>query len=259
MIDLDELYKQGKLKDGLGGKPGKRRGRVPKGFEKDWPITRREADDEREDAEHHKHHHDHDEHREHHDCHDHHDHHEHDHHDHHDHDHDRHDGHHKKKEKEKKRLPVDEAAVRKLARKSMSAEELRQFLLKKEYAKEEVEREIEELRSRRYLDDRKFAWEYLQYAFSQNRSKRRAFAELRKKGVSEEDMQGAFMDYEDLEGGLQEKKMARDEADKVLRMADLSWDDPIPEKIRGRIARRLSARGFSSSLIWDLLEELRRG
>lgn len=161
--------------------------------------------------------------------------------------------------KQKKKRSVDEEAVRKLSRKSMSTEELRQFLRSKEYSSGEIEEELKELKKHRYLDDQRFAWEYLQYAFSQNRSRQRAFSELRRKGVSDEDMQNAFMDYEDLEGGLNEKEMARSEAEKVLRMADLEWDDPIPDKIRGRIARRLSARGFSSSLIWDLLDELRRG
>lgn len=161
--------------------------------------------------------------------------------------------------KQKKKRSVDEEAVRKLSRKSMSTEELRQFLRSKEYSSEEIEAELKELKKHRYLDDQRFAWEYLQYAFSQNRSRQRAFSELRRKGVSDEDMQNAFMDYEDLEGGLNEKEMARSEAEKVLRMADLEWDDPVPDKIRGRIARRLSARGFSSSLIWDLLDELRRG
>lgn len=161
--------------------------------------------------------------------------------------------------KQKKKRSVDEEAVRKLSRKSMSTEELRQFLRSKEYSSGEIEEELKELKKHRYLDDQRFAWEYLQYAFSQNRSRKRAFSELRRKGVSDEDMQNAFMDYEDLEGGLNEKEMARSEAEKVLRMADLEWDDPIPDKIRGRIARRLSARGFSSSLIWDLLDELRRG
>lgn len=161
--------------------------------------------------------------------------------------------------KQKKKRSVDEEAVRKLSRKSMSTEELRQFLRSKEYSSGEIEEELKELKKHRYLDDQRVAWEYLQYAFSQNRSRQRAFSELRRKGVSDEDMQNAFMDYEDLEGGLNEKEMARSEAEKVLRMADLEWDDPIPDKIRGRIARRLSARGFSSSLIWDLLDELRRG
>jgi regulatory protein len=164
-----------------------------------------------------------------------------------------------RKSKEKKKPSVDEAAVRKLARKSMSTEELRLFLKQKEYADEEISAELKELKAHHYLDDRRFAWEYLQYAFSQNRSRMRAFSELRKKGVSEADMQNAFMDYEDLEGSLNERAMAEKEMEKVLRMADLTADDPIPEKIRGRIARRLSARGFSSSLIWDMLGELRRG
>lgn len=159
----------------------------------------------------------------------------------------------------KSRRTVDEEAVRKLSRKSMSAEELRQYLRTKEYSAKEIEEEIQELKTHHYLDDRRFAWEYLQYAFSQNRSKKRAFTELRRKGVSDADIQNAFMDYEDLEGGLNERQMARKEAEKVLRMADLSWEEPIPDKIRGRIARRLSARGFSGSLIWDLLDELKRG
>jgi hypothetical protein len=48
------------------------------------------------------------------------------------------------------------------------------------------------------------------------------------------------------------------EVEKILRLQDLSVDDPVPEKIRGRIGRKLDSYGYPSAIIYEILGELKR-
>lgn len=151
-----------------------------------------------------------------------------------------------------------EAAVRKLADRMMTVAEMKSFLSGKGYEDEEIRQTILQLREDGYLDDRKYCAEYFVVAFRRNKGKYRVFAELRRKGVDEEIIAAAYEDYAE-EQPVDETSMAREEAEKVLRLADLTPEDPVPDKIRGRIARRLSSLGYGSGIIYAILEELKRG
>jgi len=156
-------------------------------------------------------------------------------------------------------MNIDEVATRKLAMRSMAVEEMRNHLLKKGFTNTEVEEEISILLDAGYLNDNRYCAEYFRYAFSKNWSRKRAFAELRKKGVADDVMSIAFDDYQDDDDNdFDEKSMARREAEKVLRMADLTWDDQIPEKVKGRIARKLSSYGYSPTIIYGILGEMKK-
>lgn len=155
-------------------------------------------------------------------------------------------------------MNIEKTAARKLTERSMSVMELKEHLLKKGFEKSEVDRIIHMFKEDGYLDDSRFCREYFEYAFSANKGKKRVFAELRKKGVDQETIINAFDDYEaDEDVELNEEQMAREEAEKVLRMADLTWEDPVSDKVRGRIARRLDSRGFSQTVIYGILGELK--
>lgn len=153
---------------------------------------------------------------------------------------------------------ISDAAARKLSYRSMSVAELRDFLLKKGYEAAEVEEVLRRFREDGYLDDQRFCREYFRYAFQKNKAKSRVFAELLQKGISEEDMQFAYEDYLEEEGDVDESARARAEAAKVLRAAGIPEGEPVPEKVCGRIARRLSGYGYASHVIYEILGELRR-
>ena len=107
-----------------------------------------------------------------------------------------------------------------------------------------------------YLDDRRYAMEFFDYACRKRWSRVRTLGELRKRGVGPEVSEPAFLDYLEDHPAFSEREMARQEAENVLRMADLEPGDPVPDRIRGRVARRLAARGYSSGLIYDILSDL---
>lgn len=166
----------------------------------------------------------------------------------------------RKRKTTKKKPDIDECAARKLSHKEMSTRELRDYLLKKEYDQEEVDRVIKTMQEFGYLNDARFACEYLIYDLERGRSLKKAFYDLKQKGVSEADIEAGYNEYLDEYGEPDEHKAAYEEALKVLRAADLTpghIPDDIREKINGRIARRLFTRGYSQSLIYDILSEIR--
>lgn len=165
----------------------------------------------------------------------------------------------KKKDKEN-RIDIDECAAKKLSHKLMSVKELRDYLVKREYEKEEIDRVVSQMIDFGYLNDARFAEEFLIYDIGRGRSKKKAFYDLRQKGVSDEDIQKGYDEYLDEYGEPDEHKLAYDEAIKVLHAADMEPHE-IPseslDKMQGRIARRLFTRGFSQSLIYEILAEIR--
>ncbi len=155
-------------------------------------------------------------------------------------------------------MNIEETAARKLTERSMATAELTAYLQKKGFAEAEIKSMIEMLKDDGYLDDARFCREYFGYAFARNKGRNRVFAELRRKGVDDEVISMAFDDYMYEEGGCDEKAMAMAETEKILRMAELTRDDPVPEKIRGRIGRRLDSYGYPAAVIYEILGELKR-
>ena len=162
--------------------------------------------------------------------------------------------------KDKKQMDIDECAARKLSRKEMSARELREYLLKREYSQDEVDRVIKTMLDFGYLNDARFAAEFLIYDLGRGRSLKKAFYDLKQKGVSDADIEAGYNEYLDEFGEPDEHKTAYEEAVKVLMAADLTpghIPDDMRDKINGRIARRLFSKGYSQSLIYDILSEIR--
>ena len=158
-------------------------------------------------------------------------------------------------------MDINECAARKLSRKEMSAKELRDYLLKREYDTEEVDRVISTMLEFRYLNDARFATEFLIYDLGRGRSLKKAIYDLKQKGVSDADIEAGYNEYLDEFGEPDEHLKAYEEAKKVLIAADLTpghIPDDMREKINGRIARRLFSRGFSQSLIYDILREIHK-
>ena len=157
-----------------------------------------------------------------------------------------------------KRSAMD-AAARKLADRSMTQAELAKWLAAREYPEEEIRQVLADFLGAGYLDDARYCREYFRLAFRKNKSARRAFEELKQRGVSEEVIADAYEEHLMEEGESEdEETRAGRELEKILRNAGLTREDEIPEKVIARIGRRLNSYGYSSSLIYRLLGELKR-
>ena len=161
---------------------------------------------------------------------------------------------------EKPRYDVNECAAKKLARKSMSRKELLDYLVKKGYEKEESEEAVGTLIDLGYINDANFARDFIAYDIGRNRSKRKIVYDLKRKGVSDEDIEKGYSAYLEEFGEPDEHELAYKEALKVLAAAELApheIPDEMKRKIEGRIARRLFTRGFPQTLIYEILSEIR--
>lgn len=156
-------------------------------------------------------------------------------------------------------MNINEAALRYLTNRSRTEGEMRKHLKAKGFDDEEIKETIEELKTFRYIDDSRYCGEYFRYAFGKGKGKRKVFSELREKGVDSETIEIAFEDYE-AEEGLDERARAFEEAEKVLRLAniDVEAGDEVTEKVLARIGRKLQSKGYDSGVIYSVIGELRR-
>ncbi len=151
----------------------------------------------------------------------------------------------------------EEAALRKLAVRSLSVQELRCFLRRKGYGTDETEKAIEECISYGYLDDRSFAREYFLCALRKNKGEHLISSELGQKGIDSDVLSEVYEELKEKgEIELDEFARAKAEAEKVLRIAEIPDGNAVPAKIKARIARRLERYGYPASIIYSVLEDL---
>lgn len=145
-------------------------------------------------------------------------------------------------------MNINEAALRHLANRSRTEGEMIKHLKSKGFDDEEIKETVEELKTFRYIDDSRYCEEYFRYAFGKGKGKRKVFAELREKGVNSQAIEIAFEDYE-AEEGTDERARAMEEAEKVLRLADIDREagDEISEKFLPALAESCSQRVMTAA------------
>lgn len=136
-----------------------------------------------------------------------------------------------------------------LSVKSRTCYEFQALLRRKGFLEEVIDQVTDHLQQLRYLDDSKFAFEY---AVAQ--AKRRLWGrlkiqnELRKRGVSERDIETALKEWD---GEIDEKKTLEKAVKKKLRMLGKLDDD---KKI-GKLYRYLKRKGFLQE---DIMTHIKR-
>ncbi|MCR5619564.1 MAG: recombination regulator RecX [Lachnospiraceae bacterium] len=142
-------------------------------------------------------------------------------------------------------------AMNLLQKKSFAEGELRSKLLDCGYPEEVTEKAIEYVRSFGYIDDVRYAADYIRYHSSQGRGKNRIRLELRGKGISDESFDKAWNEMEDV--GLVADSDAQIE--KLLEKKHFSPEMERSDK--ERIAAFILRRGFSSEDIFRCMRSYR--
>lgn len=127
--------------------------------------------------------------------------------------------------------------------------EVRKKLAEKEFSDEEIDETVNELIGLRYLDDYEFAKRYYEYNVEKKRGSMRAMRELEEKGVDKETIKFAYEDF------VYESKIDELEIAKSVAIVTLNGGE-LDEKMRGKIARKLETRGFSTGTIIKVLDKL---
>jgi regulatory protein len=145
-----------------------------------------------------------------------------------------------------------EAAAGILDRGMLSERELRQKLKLKGYPEEDIAAATEALKARGYLDDAAYAARYISRARDQGKGRFRIESELAKKGIDKAASQAAFGAESDDENAPSEMDLAMAQAERMA--AGKEMDD----KLLAKVARKLAALGFGSSVIYAVLDRLRK-
>jgi regulatory protein len=135
-------------------------------------------------------------------------------------------------------------AMNLLQKKSYAEGELRTKLLDGGYPEEVTQKAVEYVRSFGYIDDVRYAADYIRYHSSQGRGKNRIRLELRGKGISDESFDKAWNEMEEV--GLIADSSAQIE--KLLEKKHFSPDMERSDK--EKIAAFILRRGFSSEDIF---------
>ncbi|MDA8352735.1 MAG: RecX family transcriptional regulator [Firmicutes bacterium] len=151
---------------------------------------------------------------------------------------------------EEERNKVYQAALRHLSYRPRTVFELKRHLLDKGYESAYVDAVTEELKEKRYLDDRRFA-----QAWVEERRRRKGYGslklkhELEQKGVSSETVEEVLSQLED----EKERELARMVAEKrYRRLVGQPWP-----KVERRLGQYLFRQGFNPSLVYELLRTFR--
>lgn len=143
-----------------------------------------------------------------------------------------------------------------------TAHEVRDKLLSKEMSEEMVEQIISYLSEHHFLDDVVYAQSYV-------RSRRHKFgdyrikADLKRKGVSAEDIQkgyAALADEEETEDAPEDNNYIQRVLDKKIAATTIDWDRLKTDykykySLYQKLARFLASRGFSGDVIKNVISE----
>ncbi len=144
---------------------------------------------------------------------------------------------------------IKDKALKLLSRREHSRLELRQKLLRRDFNFSEIEPVLDELAEKGYIDDERFAEEWIH---SRKNSKPRGRfllrAELKEKGVSSEIIDDKL---NSMISRSEEEEMAVELARKWLRGKDR---DQI--NIENKLSRYLYRKGFSRDIIRDVISNL---
>jgi regulatory protein len=147
------------------------------------------------------------------------------------------------------------SAVRLLGFRAQSVAEMREKLLRQGFAEGVVRRVVSELRDQGYLNDQRFALEFVRSQLLHKPCGRFMLtAKLKDHGLGDDLINNALDKELSAE---KEKELARQLAinkKKEFRI-QLSKLSPLQ---KGKLGRYLASRGFAADLVWEVIEELKQ-
>jgi len=145
-----------------------------------------------------------------------------------------------------------ELAIKYLSLRDRTVAEMRKYLIEKQQSSEEAETIILDLIDSGYLNDEKYARDYIFYGRTKNRGLLRIKKELSSKGITAEILEDAliFIQTQDelhKNGMFSERERAEELA--------LSWvrGREIDDKLLKKTARKLEALGYEGDTIYGVI------
>ena len=152
---------------------------------------------------------------------------------------------------DEKKRDIYDVASGKLARSQKTEYQLTTELKKLGYSSEEIEDLVRDYREWGYLDDANYAAAYFRYGRNKGWADARIDRELRKRGVSPEDISAGIAEED------QEPERAYLVASKMVKAGDIN-QGRLEEKVKARIGRKLYSYGYGAGIIYQVINRLER-
>ena len=154
-------------------------------------------------------------------------------------------------------MNILDTALGYLAKRPRTEYQLREYLNRKGFPREEVDDVLKDLREVHYVDDLRFCKEYYEYGSSKGKSINLIKYELQKNGIDGLVIEDALAVIEeerniDLQG--EETRRALEMAENTARK-NMGGDT---SKLPGKIGRRLKGLGYDSDLIYRIVGKYMR-
>lgn len=145
-----------------------------------------------------------------------------------------------------------ELAIKHLSTRARTVWEMRKYLIEKEQNSDDVQTIIQELIEIGYLDDEKYARDYILYGRSKNRGQIRIVKELNEKGVGSAISDAAIESIKAQE--ILDNGKAYSEKEKAEELAlKLVEGQEIDDKLLRKAARKLIGLGYDSDVIYGVI------
>lgn len=162
------------------------------------------------------------------------------------------------KRERRKNLEAEEKALKYITSCSKTEKELRDYLRRKEYPEEEIKKVITDFVSWGYLDDRRYCHEFFRYGIGKGWGDFRIIYELSKRGVDESISSIEFEDYKYENEAPENDQLFRaiQVAEKTLLSSSWNREEEMPQKLKGRVMRKLDRYGYPSDVIIRTIETI---
>lgn len=152
-------------------------------------------------------------------------------------------------------MDVRERAVSYLNVKPRTRQQVMVYLRNKGFQEEDILEAVRELEEYHYIDDLSYSRMYFQYGFEKGRGVVRIKRELSEKGVDSHVIEAA---YDELEDVPDQYEVASEIAAGMT--AGVDWEQMGYEdarRLQAKIGRRLMTRGFSSDIVYKVINRLK--
>ncbi len=145
-----------------------------------------------------------------------------------------------------------ELAIKYLSFRPRTVWEMRKYLIEKEQKPEDIQTIIQELLELGYLDDEKYAQEYILYGRTKNRGQIRIVKELNDKGIGSAISEAALEIIRADE--ISENGKAYSERERAEELVlNLAKNQEINDKLLRKAARKLVTLGYDSDVIYGVI------
>lgn len=141
--------------------------------------------------------------------------------------------------------------------------EIRRYLFTHAYEDAEIEEAVAQLKAYDYLNDVRYAQSYFRVAAAKGKSRRRIETELQEKGIDRETFAVAIdallaEETEEAADGVLGSERARAlQVGMAMTRRQLADGKAVDQRFQARVGRRLSGLGYSTEMIYWVLDQLR--